>query len=167
MPDAADAEERDRLVAGDCTPGQRVQRHSARLRHRCGFIATLRGNRHAHLRREPGEFGKASVSMNTVEVVVFADVDAAFFAPGALPAPPSCTGNNALADLWVGYFRTSRHNDPYHLVSEDNGTRVTADPVRFVKRNHRRRLVLAGVCPAEGAHLALDDHLCRPRRLWL
>ena len=87
--------------------------------------------------------------MNTVEVVVFADVDAAFFTPGTLPAPPSCAGNNTLPDLKVDHFRASRHNDPYHLVSEDDGTRVTADSMRSVERNHRRRLVLAGVCPAQ------------------
>src|SRR5258708_27516284 len=39
--------------------------------------------------------------------------------------------------------------------------------MRSVERNHRRRLVLAGVCPAQGTHLHLDDHLCWPRRLWL
>src|SRR5436305_9730715 len=117
-----------------------MQSHGARLGHRRRLIATRFGNGYTHLRRERSKFGKAAVRMNAVEVVVLADIDAPFFAPGTLSAPPSRAGNDTLPDLKLGHFRPSRHHDPDHLVSENDGTRVTADAVRSVEGNHRRRL---------------------------
>src|SRR5215472_17102339 len=121
------------------------------------FISTVRGNGHAHLRRKHGEFGQSSVGVNTVEVVVLADVDPALLTPAARPAPPSSAGNNTLANLKVGHPRSSRHNDPHHFVSKNDRASITAAPVWALEWNHRSRLVLAGVCPTQRPHLHLED----------
>src|SRR6266567_3256038 len=89
-----------------------MEGHSARLRDRSRFISAVRRNRHTHLCWEGGEFGQSSISVNTVEVVVLADVDPPLLTPGAPPAPPSSAGNHPLSNLQVGHPSSSRHYDP-------------------------------------------------------
>src|ERR1051326_2112085 len=140
-----------------------MEGHSTRLRDGCRFVSTVCGNGYAHFRREGGEFGQSSVGVNTVEVVVFADVDAALLTPGADPAPPSSAGNHPLSNLKVGSPGSSRHHDPHHFVSKNDGARVTAAPVGAFEWNHSGRLVLAGVCPTQRTHFHLEDNFLWPR----
>src|ERR1051326_6236775 len=137
------------MCRGDVAPRQSMKGYGARLCDSRCFIGAVGGNRYAHLCREHREFGESSIGVNTVEVVVFADIDPTLLTPGALTTPPASARNHALSQLKVSHASPSRYYDPYHLMPKNNGTGMTAASVRAGEGDHCSRPVLAGVCATQ------------------
>src|SRR5205807_5132963 len=120
-PNPANAKNSNRLMLLDACPVDRVEPNRARLRHRGGLRRALVWDGNTHGRRVGGFFSKASIRVDSKEVVTLTDTCPPRSTLRTNAARPSRTGHDAASDFQV-YAPAFLDHNANDLMTEHDRT---------------------------------------------